>query len=104
MLEPVFAEKTLGKAEVLAVFPISKVGKIAGCRVREGVLRRNAQMRLYRGDDMLFEGEVSSLKQEKERVNEIREGFECGVGLKNFHDIEVGDILQCYVLEKEPLE
>ena len=104
MLEPVFAERILGKAEVLAVFPISKVGKIAGCRVREGVLRRNAQIRLYRGDDMLFEGEVSSLKQEKERANEIREGFECGVGLKNFHNIEVGDILQCYVLEKEPIE
>ena len=101
MLDPVFAEKTLGKAEVLAVFPISKVGKIAGCRVREGVIRRNAQMRLRRGKDILFEGEVSSLKQEKDRVNEVRKGFECGVGLQNFHDIEVGDILECYTLEKE---
>ncbi len=104
MLEPTFAEKTLGKAEVLAVFPISKVGKIAGCRVREGIIRRNAQMRLTRGDDILFEGEVSSLKHNKDKVNEVRNGFECGVGLQNFHDIEVGDILQCYILEKEEIE
>ena len=103
-LAPVFAEKNVGKAEVLAVFPISKVGKIAGCRVRSGIIRRNALMRLKRGDDLIFEGEVSSLKHEKERVNEVRDGFECGVGLKNFHDIEVGDILECYVLEKEAID
>ncbi len=104
MLAPVFAEKIVGKAEVLAVFPISKVGKIAGCRVRSGNIRRNALMRLKRGEDLLFEGEVSSLKHEKDRVNEVREGFECGIGLKNFHDIEVGDILECYVLEQEAVE
>ncbi|MBC8336629.1 MAG: translation initiation factor IF-2 [Anaerolineales bacterium] len=103
MLDPVFAEKSLGKAEVLAVFPISKLGKIAGCRVRDGVIRRNAQMRLKRGEDILFEGEVSSLKQEKDRVNEVRNGFECGIGLQNFHDIEVGDILECYIIEKEAI-
>ncbi len=104
MLEPVFAEKIIGKAEVLATFPISKLGKIAGCRVRSGVIRRNAQMRLKRGDDTLFEGEVSSLRHEKDRVNEVRDGFECGIGLKNFHDIEVGDILECYILEKEAID
>ena len=104
MLEPVFAEKVIGKAEVLAVFPISKVGRIAGCRVRSGVIRRNAQMRLKRGDDTLFEGEVSSLHHEKDRVNEVRDGFECGIGLKNFHDIVVGDILECYILEKEAID
>jgi len=100
MLEPVVTEKNIGRAEVLAVFPISKVGKIAGCKVREGELRRNAKVRLYRGEDLLFEGELSSLKHEKEDVREVRTGFECGVGLKNFHDIEVGDELVCYVLEK----
>ncbi len=104
MLAPVFAEKNIGKAEVLAVFPISKVGKIAGCRVRNGTIRRNALMRLKRGEDLIFEGEVSSLKHEKDRVNEVREGFECGIGLKNFHDIEVGDILECYVLEQEAVD
>jgi len=100
MLDPVVTEKEIGRAEVLAVFPISKVGKIAGCRVREGELRRNAKVRMFRGEDLVFEGEMSSLKHEKENTNEIRTGFECGVGLKNFHDIEVGDELVCYVLEK----
>lgn len=100
MLEPVVTEKVIGRAEVLAVFPISKVGKIAGCRVREGELRRNAKVRLYRGDDLVYEGEMSSLKHEKDDVREVRTGFECGVGLKNFHNIEVGDELVCYVLEK----
>jgi len=100
MLEPEIVEKEIGRAEVLAVFPISKVGKIAGCRVREGELRRNAKIRMMRGEDVVFEGEMSSLKHEKENVNEIRTGHECGVGLKNFHDIEVGDTLICYIMEK----
>jgi translation initiation factor IF-2 len=101
MLEPEIKETILGRAVVLAVFPISKVGKIAGCRVREGELRRNAKVRLYRGEDLLFEGDMSSLKHEKEDVREIRNGFECGVGLKNFHNIEEGDEIVCYVIEKE---
>jgi translation initiation factor IF-2 len=100
MLDPVLTEKEIGRAEVLEVFPISKVGKIAGCRVRAGELRRNAKVRLFRGEDLVFEGEMASLKHEKESVREIRTGFECGVGLKNFHDIKIGDELVCYVLEK----
>ena len=100
MLDPVVTEKIIGRAEVLAVFPISKIGKIAGCKVREGELRRNAKVRLYRGEDLVFEGEMASLKHEKDDVREVRTGFECGVGLKNFHNIEVGDELVCYVLEK----
>ena len=100
MLDPVVTEKEIGRAEVLEVFPISKIGKIAGCQVREGELRRNAKVRLFRGEDLVFEGDMASLKHEKEYVREIRTGFECGVGLKNFHDIEIGDELVCYVLEK----
>lgn len=100
MLDPVMTETVLGRAEVLEVFPISKIGKIAGCRVREGEIRRNAKVRLVRGEDLVFEGEMSSLKQEKEAVLEVRNGFECGVGLKNFHDIEVGDELVSFVLEE----
>ena len=100
MLEPEIIEKELGRAEVLAVFPISKLGKIAGCKVRSGELRRNAKVRLMRGEDLVFEGDMSSLKHEKEDAREIRTGFECGVGLKNFHDIEVGDELICYLLEQ----
>ena len=100
MLQPEFNEVHIGRAQVLAVFPISKVGRIAGCRVLEGELRRNGKIRLTRGSDIVFEGEVSSLKHEKEDVREVRSGFECGVGLKNFNDVVVGDILECYSLEK----
>lgn len=100
MLQPEFTEKIIGRAHVLAVFPISKVGKVAGCRVVEGEIRRNAKVRLYRGKDILFEGEMSSLKHEKEDVREIKQGRECGIGLKNFHDIEIGDVLECYIMEK----
>jgi translation initiation factor IF-2 len=100
MLAPEFVEKVIGKAQVLKVFAISKVGKIAGCRVLEGELRRNGKIRMKRGSDIVFEGDLSSLKHEKDDVREVRAGFECGVGLKNFHDIEPGDIMECYVLEK----
>lgn len=100
MLQPEFVEKHIGKAHVLAVFPISKVGKVAGCRVVEGEARRNSKVRLFRSGDIVYEGEVASLKHEKEDVREVRAGMECGVGLKNFHDIVVGDILEFYTLEK----
>ncbi|PWH18413.1 MAG: translation initiation factor IF-2 [Anaerolineae bacterium] len=100
MLQPEFVEKQIGKAHVLAVFPISKIGKVAGCRVVEGEVRRNSKVRLRRANDIVYEGEIASLKHEKDDVREVRTGMECGVGLKNFHDILVGDILECYVLEK----
>jgi len=100
MLEPVVVEKVIGRATVLAVFPASKLGRVAGCRVVEGELHRNAKVRLFRGTDLVFEGEMASLRHEKEDVREIRTGFECGVGFKNFQDIQVGDSLVCYTLEK----
>lgn len=99
MLEPVVEEKTIGRAQVLAVFTASKFGKVAGCRVLEGELRRNAKARLYRGADIVYEGDMGSLRHEKDDVKEIRAGYECGVGFKNFKDIQVGDQLVCYVLE-----
>lgn len=100
MLEPEVVEKVIGRANVLAVFSASKLGRVAGCRVTEGELRRNARVRLFRDTDLVFEGEMASLRHEKDDVREIRTGFECGVGFKNFHDIQVGDYLVCYVLEK----
>ena len=100
MLEPEYTERHVGKAQVLAIFPISKIGKIAGCRVLEGELRRNGKIRLTRGSDTVFEGEVASLRHEKDDVRDVRSGFECGIGLKNFNDILVGDMLECYTLEK----
>ncbi|MGE5252290.1 MAG: translation initiation factor IF-2 [Bacteroidota bacterium] len=100
MLEPEIVEKVIGRAQVLAVFPASRLGKVAGCKVTEGELRRNAYIRLFRGADMLYEGELASLRHEKEDVREVRTGYECGVGFKNFSNIEVGDQLVCYVMEK----
>jgi translation initiation factor IF-2 len=100
MLEPLIVEKVIGRASVLAVFPASKLGRVAGCRVTEGELHRNAKVRLFRGADLLFEGEMASLRHEKEDVREIRTGFECGVGFKSFQDIQVGDTVVCYTLEK----
>ena len=100
MLEPEVKEKILGRAQVLAVFSASKFGKVAGCKVTEGELRRNAKVRLYRDTDLVYEGDMGSLRHEKEDVKEMRQGFECGVGFKSFKDIQVGDQLICYVLEE----
>ncbi len=99
MLEPEIVERVLGHAQVLAVFSASKLGKVAGCKVLDGELRRNARIRLTRGADTLYEGELASLRHEKEDVREVRTGFECGVGFKNFSNIQVGDQLVCYVME-----
>jgi translation initiation factor IF-2 len=100
MLEPETTEKVIGRAQVLAVFSASKFGRVAGCRVTEGELRRNAKVRLYRGTDLVFEGDMGSLRHEKDDVKEVRQGYECGVGFKNFSDIQVGDQLVCYTVEK----
>jgi translation initiation factor IF-2 len=100
MLEPKTKEKIIGRAQVLAVFTASKFGKVAGCRVTEGELRRNSKVRLYRGADIIYEGDMGSLRHEKDDVKEVRQGYECGVGFKNFNDIQVGDQLVCYVVEK----
>lgn len=100
MLAPEFTEKFIGKAVVLQVFSLSKGTNVAGSRVTEGEIRRNGKIRVTRGKDIVYEGEVGSLKHEKEDVREIRQGFECGIGLKNFSDIQVGDVIECFLLEK----
>lgn len=100
MLEPEFKEVHVGKAEVLAVFKISKIGAIAGSRVRDGEIRRNCRIKVLRNDEAIHDGEISSLKHEKDDVKEVRTGFECGIALKNFDAFEVGDILEAYVLER----
>ena len=99
MLEPKLVEKIIGRAQVLIAFSASKFGKVAGCKVTEGELRRGARVRLFRGADMVYEGDLSSLRHEKEDVKEIRQGYECGVGFKSFNDIEPGDQLVCYIVE-----
>ncbi len=100
MLAPVVKEKVIGRAQVLAVFSASKFGKVAGCKVTEGELHRNAKARLFRGADIVYEGDMGSLRHEKEDVKEVKQGYECGVGFKNFKDIQPGDQLVCYILEE----
>ncbi len=102
MLEPEKKEKVVGHAEVLAVFHFSKVGNIAGCKVTQGELRRNGRMRIYRNGTLMHEGELASLKREQSNVREVREGFECGLRVKNYDDYQVGDQLECIVIEEVP--
>jgi len=100
MLEPEFKEVFIGRAEILAVFKVSKVGNIAGCKVTQGELRRNAKARVHRGDQVIYEGEVSSLKHEKDDVREVRTGFECGISFKGFSEMAAGDWVECYAIER----
>ena len=100
MLEPETREVFVGTAQVRAVFKIHKVGSIAGCRVINGEIRRNARIRLMRNNQELFDGEIASLKHEKDDVREVRQGLECGISLKGYNDIQEGDILENYIIEK----
>jgi len=103
MLEPTFEEVPLGRAEVREVFRIPRVGVVAGCYVTEGKLVRNAEVRLLRDNIVIHEGKIGSLRRFKEDVVEVREGFECGVGIANFNDIKIGDIIECFqVVKKAP--
>ena len=99
MLEPEYVEVIHGKAEVLAVFKISKLGAIAGSRVLTGEIRRNSSARVIRNEEEIFSGSIGSLKHEKDDVLEVRKGFECGIGLKGFNEFEVGDIIECFSKE-----
>jgi translation initiation factor IF-2 len=100
MLEPEEKETVIGHAEVRAVFRISKVGNIAGCRVIDGEIRRNARIRVVRNKETLHEGHLSSLKHLQDDVREVRTGFECGIGVKGFNEFETGDILESFIVEK----
>jgi len=82
------------------LFRISKLGNIAGCRVTDGELRRNARLRVLRHGESVREGPVSSLRHLQDDVREVRAGFDCGVGIKGFDEFEVGDILEAYTIEK----
>jgi len=104
MLEPEKRTTEIGRAEVLQVFRIPKIGNIAGSRVTSGELRRNAKIRVVRGEEVLHEGSVSSLRHEKDDVREVREGFECGVGLKGFDAFEPGDTLIAFIEEMVAVE
>ncbi|MBN1886966.1 MAG: translation initiation factor IF-2 [Thermoflexales bacterium] len=100
MLEPVYADKLIGQAEVRAAFKIKSLGMVAGCMVREGLLKRDAKAQVWRQGQLVHEGIISSLKRLKEDAKEVKSGFECGVGIEGFTDYQEGDIIQAYVKER----
>jgi translation initiation factor IF-2 len=99
MLAPELREKFLGNAEVLEVFAISKIGKVAGCRVTEGVVRRGARVRLIRDNVVIHEGELSTLKRFKDDVREVLAGQECGMSFANYQDLQKADVIECFEVE-----
>jgi len=100
LLEPVFKETHLGRAEVRNTFRVKGSGVIAGCYVLDGLLKRDAEVRVLREGAVLYTGRISSLKRFKEDANEVRAGFECGAAVSNFNDVKVGDVLECFSMQK----
>jgi translation initiation factor IF-2 len=100
LLKPEEKETVLGEAEVLQLFKVSKVGTIAGCAVRSGVIQRTAKARVIRDGSVVYTGNVSSLKRFKDDVREVREGLECGIGIENFNDVKVGDRIESFRMEE----
>ncbi len=99
LLEPVYKENYAGRAEVLNVFKITKVGQIAGCRVSDGLIRRDQQVRLLREGNEIWRGKIGSLKRFKDDVSEVRSGVECGIDLAGYKDIHVGDVIETFTTE-----
>ena len=100
LLEPTFREKDVGRLEVRDTFRVPKFGVIAGSYVQDGLVRRNAQVRLLRDSVVIYEGEIDSLRRFKEDVNEIKGGYECGISIANYNDVKIGDVIQVYDQEE----
>ncbi|HET7423065.1 MAG TPA: translation initiation factor IF-2 [Gemmatimonadales bacterium] len=100
LLKPEERETVLGEAEVLQLFKVSKVGTIAGCSVRNGVIQRTAKARIIRDGVTMYTGSLSSLKRFKDDVREVREGLECGIGIENYNDLKVGDRIESFRMEE----
>ena len=96
MVAPEIKEQAVGLAEVREVFRASRIGSIAGCRVVDGEVRRNLPVRVLRENIVIFEGQIDSLRRFKEDVAEVKNGFECGIGVKNYNDVKVGDHLEIF--------
>jgi translation initiation factor IF-2 len=105
LLTPVIRETYVGRAEVRDTFRVKGAGTIAGCSVQDGIMKRDADVRVLRDNVVIYTGRIISLRRFKEDVNEVRSGFECGIGISNFNDVKVGDILECFKMEKsQPIE
>ncbi|KJC42070.1 translation initiation factor IF-2 [Bradyrhizobium sp. LTSP849] len=99
LLAPTLRETMLGNASILEIFNISKVGKVAGCRVTDGTVERGANVRLIRDNVVVHEGKLSTLKRFKDEVKEVQAGQECGMAFENYHDMRAGDVIECYRVE-----
>jgi translation initiation factor IF-2 len=103
LLKPEYEESSLGQAEIRAIFRSSRIGNIAGCMVTSGVIRRNAKVRVIRDGAVVADNlDLASLKREKDDVSEVREGFECGLVLRNFQDVKEGDIVEAFEMREIP--
>jgi translation initiation factor IF-2 len=100
MLSPTLREQFLGNAQIREVFNITKVGKVAGCMITEGLVKRGGKVRLLRDNVVIHEGTLGQLKRFKDDVKEVREGYECGMSFENYNDIQVGDIIECFEIEE----
>jgi translation initiation factor IF-2 len=100
LLAPTLREDMLGNASILEVFSISKVGKVAGCRVTDGTVQRGAHVRLIRDNVVVHEGKLSTLKRFKDEVKEVLAGQECGMAFENYQDMRAGDVIECYRVEE----
>jgi len=101
LLAPTVKERVLGHAEVRQLFSLPKMGTIAGCYVNDGMISRsNAKIRVVRDQVTVYEGKIGSLRRFKDDAKEVQQGYECGIGIENFNDMKVGDVLETYVLEE----
>jgi translation initiation factor IF-2 len=100
LLEPTFKQNYLGRAEVVNIFRIPKIGTIAGCRVQDGTIRRDSEIKVMRGGEEVFKGKVNSLKRFKDDAKEVTNGMECGIGLGGFNDLKEGDLIEAFSTEK----
>jgi translation initiation factor IF-2 len=100
LLDPKFQEVFQGRAVVRETFKVPKIGVIAGCMVTDGVIPRTANVRLLRDNRVIYEGKIGSLRHFKNDVSEVRQGFECGIGIERFQDVKIGDVIEAFKTEQ----
>ncbi len=104
LLEPVYKETIQGHAEVRETFKISKVGTIAGCYVSDGAIRRDSQIRVLRDGDVVHTGKIEALKRFKNDASEVKNGLECGISIVNFNNVQIGDVLEAFTMQRVAVE
>jgi len=99
-LAPNIEENVLGQAQIREVFSVSRVGKVAGCMVTEGLIRRDSKARLMRDNVVIHTGDLGTLRRFKDDVREVQNGYECGIALEKYNDIQVGDVIECFEVQE----